>query len=101
MANFIGSGRTPPGATDWKPYLGGTTGIFVHVDTSAVQFPSTPAYVASLACATSAWATTGGSVVYKPTPTGFRIYVRRSNGAPITPADANTWQWHINWVGVI
>jgi len=35
-----------------------------------------------------------------PTPTGFRVYVRWSDGSALTPAQANSLQWHINWLGV-
>ena len=28
------------------------------------------------------------------------VYVRWANGSSITPAQANGWQWHVNWVGV-
>jgi hypothetical protein len=96
----IGSGETPAGNTNWQPYLGGTTGILVDVDTSAAGFTSTPHYVASIAGISSHWATTGGSSIYDPTPTRFRVYVRYSDGGSITPAQANEHKWRISWIGV-
>lgn len=100
MSVLIGSGHTPAGATNWQPYPDGN-GIFVDVDTSAAQFPSTPAYSTALACDTSAWATTGANVIYWPKPTGFRVYVRLDNGGLITVAQANAWKWHIHWTGFL
>jgi hypothetical protein len=95
----IGSGRTPVGATNWQPYHGGTTGIYVDVDTRGAGFVGSPVYVASIAGRSNHWATTGGSAIYDPSSSGFRIYIRYSDGSPITPADANSNQWHITWMG--
>jgi hypothetical protein len=94
----IFAGRTTPGATAWQAYF--ADGISVDVNTSAAGFTSTPLYIVSLHGSSHHWATTGGSSVYNPTPTGFRIYVRFSSGANLTPTDANTNQWHIQWVGI-
>ncbi len=33
--------------------------------------------------------------MYSPTTTGFRVYVSKSGG--VTPAQANQWNWHVNW----
>ena len=76
-------------------------GVYVDVDTSAASFRSTPHYVASLAGKTHHWLTTGGSCVYNPTDTGFRIYVRYfdSSDENITPEFANEAGWHISWIG--
>ena len=95
----IGSGSTPAGSTSWQPY-NGTAGIFVNVNTSAAGFKTTPVYVTSIAGNSSQWATTGASSVYLATPTGFRIYIRWADGSALTPAQANGFQWRINWVGV-
>jgi hypothetical protein len=96
----IGSGRTNPGSTAWQPYNAGTTGIFVDVNTSAAGFTGAPLYFTSIGGNSSHWATTGATSVYLPTATGFRIYVRWDDGGPITPAQANGFQWHINWFGI-
>jgi hypothetical protein len=100
MAIMIGSGQTPPGATNWQPY-NGTTGIFVDVDTTPAHFPTTPVYVTSLSGNSNHWATTGASSVYSPTPTGFRIYIRWANGNPLTPAQAAAYKWSVNWIGTL
>ena len=96
------------GQTSWQPYSVNNTryGIFVDVDTSAAGFTKTPVYVTSIAGSGYHWATTGGSAVYQPTATGFRVYVRWSavvSTVPIpdppTPEFANAQRWHVNWIG--
>lgn len=72
----------------------------VDVNTSAGKFSATPSYVTSLGGNNRHWATTGGTSVYLETATGFRVYVRWSDGAALTPAMANSYQWHINWIGM-
>ena len=94
----LGAGRTQPGL-GWQQYSGGA-GVLIDVNTSSGKFSTTPAYVTSLGGSSSHWATTGGTSVYSPTPTGFRIYVRWADGSPLTPANAAAFGWHINWVGM-
>jgi hypothetical protein len=100
MSIKIASGSTTPGSTNWQPYLGGTTGLHLDVDTSAANFKTTPKYLTSMGGNSSHWAITGITSIYNASATGFRVYVRFSDGTAITPAQANSWQWHINWVGV-
>jgi hypothetical protein len=96
---FQGSGSTTPGSTNWQPYPG-NTGIYLDVDTSAGKFTTTPKYFTSLGGDSSHWATTGVTSIYTPSPTGFRVYVRWSDGSALTPAQANSLQWHVSWLGV-
>ena len=98
MSIKIASGSTTPGSTNWQVY--GATGLYLDVDTSAGKFTTAPKYITSIGGVSSHWATTGATSVYNVTPTGFRVYVRFSDGSAITPAQANSFQWHINWVGV-
>lgn len=100
MSTIIASGQTPPGSTNWQQIIGNTSGIFVDVNTSAAGFSNTPVYVTSLGGNVSNWTTTGGSSVYFETPAGFRVYVRWSDGNILTPGQANSFQWHINWIGI-
>ncbi|MBN3896557.1 MAG: hypothetical protein HWQ41_15215 [Nostoc sp. NOS(2021)] len=93
----IAAGSTTPGATNWQPY---TNGIYVDVDTSGANFTSTPKYVTSIGGDGYHWQTTGGSAIYYPTPIGFRVYVRFSDNATISPALANQYRWYINWIGI-
>jgi hypothetical protein len=96
----IGSGRTTPGSTAWQLYTGGTNGIYVDVNTSAVGFSATPLYFTSIGGNAAHWGTTGATSVYLPSATGFRVYVRWADGSPLTPEQANSYQWHINWIGI-
>ena len=99
MANRIEGGSTPAGNTNWQQYEGGK-GVYLDVDTSAAGFNNTPVYITSIAGSSSHWATTGATSIYSPTPTGFRVYVRWVDNSPLTPAQANSLGWVINWVGV-
>ena len=94
-------GKTPEGTTNWQPYSGGTRGIYVDVDTSACGFRSTPFYLVNMHGNSYNWETTGGSSAYQRTATGFRIYVRFSDGREgLTPAFANQKKWHIQWLAL-
>ncbi len=59
----------------------------------------------SIGGTSSHWATVGATSVYPipsstvPTATGFRIYIRWVDNSPLTPAQANGFGWHINWIG--
>jgi hypothetical protein len=94
--NRIACGSTAPGNTAWVVYS--TEGIYVDVDTSSAGFTQTPWYFTSLGGASSHWLTRGVNAIYQPTATGFRVYVNFY--AAITPAVANSNQWHIKWMGV-
>ena len=98
IAIKIASGSTTAGSTNWQAY--GANGLYLDVDTSAGKFTAKPRYFTSIGGTSSQWATTGATSIYNATPTGFRVYVRFSDGSAITPAQANSFQWHINWLGV-
>ena len=106
LSALIGRGSTPVGNTAWQPYSSspdnvfGGEGVFVDVDTSSAGFTTTPIYITSLAGTSYHWATTGATSIYDPTPTGFRVYIRFPNGGSLTPAVANQYGWHINWIAV-
>jgi hypothetical protein len=93
-----GSGTSSP--ADWQTYTGaGGPGIYVDVNTSSAEFPDTPVYVCALHGDSEHWGTTGGSSIYSPTATGFRVYVRRHNGGPLAPSDARLLGWYVGWIG--
>ena len=94
----IASGNTAPGATAWQVYT--ANGIFVDVNTAAGKFSATPVYITSLGGVNGNWATTGATSIYSPTATGFRVYIKWSDSSPLTPAQANTNGWYINWIGI-
>ena len=96
---LIARGSTPVGNTAWQQYFDGA-GVFVDVDTSLAGFTTTPIYITSLGGTNAHWGTTGATSIYDPTPKGFRVFVRWSGGNPLTPAMANQYGWHINWIAV-
>lgn len=102
VAKFA-SGRTEPGATNWKK--DGDETISVYIDTSAAGFTKTPIYVTSLGgfFGGKHAGTTGSTSVYNATEKGFTVFVRFDkdySSTPITPEDANQRKWHINWFGI-
>ncbi len=98
MSMKFASGSTTPGATNWVKYT--NSGIYLDVDTSSAGFTTTPKYFTSIGGTSSQWSTTGATSIYNATKNGFRVYVRWANGAAITAAQANAWNWHIDWLAV-
>ncbi len=105
----IGSGSTPPGATNWQQYAPTSPlkrGVFVDVDTTAAGFTKTPNYVISVCGQNRVWELAGTSAVYDPKPNGFRVYLRWSYNKPgaeqppLTPAEANQQGFFVTWIGV-
>lgn len=95
----IASGATAPGV-DWQQH---GNGVVITVDTSAGSFATTPNYVVSLGgTGGNMWETTGGaSSVYEPTPTSFKMYVKRADGAALTLNQVqNTYKWYVTWIGM-
>ena len=93
-----GSGQTTPGATNWQP--NSANAIYVDVNTAAAGFTATPRYFTSLGGTKHQYDAVGVRAIYSPTATGFRIYLRNWNGAALTPAQANSRNWYIQWLGV-
>jgi hypothetical protein len=91
----IAAGISP---MNWAVYS--SNGIMIDVDTSDAHFAKPPVYVTSLYGAAGHWGTTGGSSVYQPTATGFRVYVKWSDSSPLTPAQAVTYGWRVAWHGI-
>ncbi|HEY8644223.1 MAG TPA: hypothetical protein VIO84_15855 [Candidatus Dormibacteraeota bacterium] len=89
------SGATVDGSTAWRVY--NSYIVVVHVDTTAAGFQNTPNYTVSLGGESMCVLTTGGSVVYNASPSGFNIYVVFIDQRSFTPADANSWGWHLTW----
>lgn len=89
------TGRT--GSTAWQQVDAQT--LSIDVDTSACGYTEMPDYFTSLGGTYGHRWATGVNTITAPsvtaTATGFKVYVYYPN--PITPADANTWNWHINW----
>ncbi len=92
----IVAGNTTPGATAWQSYQG--YALYLDVDTTNAGFKTTPVYTVSLTGDSMIFWATGGSAPYSTSPTGFRLYIRLIDGTPISPTQANTYNWHINWM---
>src|SRR3954454_16538747 len=100
----IGTGKTEPGNTDWKPVDGDPRGICVEVDTSSAGFKTTPNYVASLGGNDYHWMLTGTSAIYHASKDSFSIFLRwwdwGQPGLPhLTANFANERGWHVTWIG--
>ncbi len=85
------TGKTMPGQSGWKKYK--SYGLYIDVDTSDCGFGQTPIYLSSLGGNGSHETVEGGTSIYFPTPTGFRIYL--STRASVELAESR--KWHINW----
>lgn len=94
----IAAGETPQDNTNWQVYS--ANGIYVDVDTSRAGFTQTPLYLASLGGSSNHWAAVGVSSIYSPTSKKFRVYVRWADGNALTPAQAKSMKWHVQWLGV-
>ncbi|BBD63629.1 endo-1,4-beta-xylanase A (plasmid) [Nostoc sp. HK-01] len=102
----IVSGKTTPGATDWK--TGGNVasdGVYVLIDTSAAGFTTVPTYVITVGGKNHHWGISGSSSIYNATATGFEVEIRweqgySQSGTAVTPAVANQYEWHINWIAI-
>lgn len=90
----IVTGKTPKGSTPWVQY--GADGIYVDVKTGTT-FQSEPQYFTSLGGNGNHWTTQGGTSIYSPNTTGFRIYVHQPG---VTIAGANSMGWHICWIAM-
>ena len=89
---------------DWKAYT--PQCVYLDIDTTAAGFTKTPVYVTSIGGEEEQWVAAGAQAVYPippaqaPTNAGFRVYIRRRDGAPLSPEEAQKKGWQINWVGV-
>ncbi|WP_459210150.1 T9SS type A sorting domain-containing protein [Aquimarina rhabdastrellae] len=111
-AQHIGQGVTSP--DDWRDYS--NLGIYVDVDTSGCGFESTPHYLVSIESLEELgyhWGLTGLPAIYRPTPTGFRVYLRWADhpseeptigslafANPLRTSTAIDRQWVIRWTGI-
>jgi hypothetical protein len=93
----ICSGNTAPGV-GWTTYT--PTAIRINVVTSGCAFGTTPRYFTSIGGTDSHYTLVGSTAIYVPTTTGFTVYVRYNNDAPLLPAAASAGGWYINWVAV-
>lgn len=98
MAKLLAAGVTDP--TDWRDHPTLTkTQIFVDVRTGLEAEKCEPIYICSLLGDTDHWSTTGGSSIYHPDRSGFRINLRFAldNPPELTADFARTRNWRISW----
>jgi hypothetical protein len=96
----IASGQTTPGQ-GWKQH--GEGGVYLDVDTRSAKFDSTPKYVISLGGpGGNMYETSGGaSSVYNPTPTSFRVYLKRADSRPLPVQTViDNYKWYVSWIGI-
>ena len=97
----VASGQS---SRDWKAYTAQC--VFLDVDTTAAGFTKTPVYVTSIGGDEEQWLAAGVQAIYPippaktPSAAGFRVYVRRRDGALLSPEEAQKKGWHIDWIGV-
>lgn len=112
QAQHIGQGVTSP--NDWRNYS--NLGIYVDVDTSGCGFKNTPHYLVSIESLEELgfhWGVSGLPAIYRPTPTGFRVYLRWVDhptedptigslnfANPLRVTAAQNRQWVIRWTGI-
>ncbi len=94
--SYLCCGHTNTDGTGWLNYKYGE-GIYIDVDTSGCNFPATPMYFTSLSGASRHWTANGVSTIYYQSATSFRIYLSKTG---VTPAEADTYDWHIQWCGI-
>ena len=115
----VGQGVTSP--TDWQDYeLSGRDGfvyhgIYVDVNTSSCGFITTPHYLVTLEyvddtprAGSGLWETSGYTAIYRPTPEGFRVLARWTDGElnrsnysrTLTAAQAAELKYVIRWTAI-
>jgi hypothetical protein len=88
-------GTTPAGNTAWMQYQ--PAGLELTVDISACGFAATPLVFTSLGGNAGLWETTGATSIYDASPTSFVIYINTTPLGATTVAQANSFDWVINW----
>jgi len=93
-----GDGPESP-SSNLTSHLYGTSGLYINIDTSDCDFDETPRYLASVVGDTAHWQLMGVNSIYKPTASGFRIYVFHPvlRGAYIKHY-ALRYNWKVSWM---
>lgn len=98
LANHMCCGTTNTDGTGWLPYK--DYAIFIDVNTSSCGFSTTPLYFTSISGQTRMWDLFGANSIYRPSTTGFTVYLRSPFVETITIAEADEYDWHIQWCGI-
>ena len=102
MQTLLAAGETSP--NDWVTHPTNRKQIYVDIETG-LSLKETPIYICSIVGDTNHWSTTGGSSIYTPSPTGFRVNIRfgaiPTPQGPVFPdldaAYARERNWRISW----
>ena len=75
----------------------------MSIDTSTCAFSSSPVYYISLGGTGNQQELGGYEAIYSSTPTSFQVYARPlySWSNTLMLADSQTYQWNVNWFGLI
>ncbi|MGB3245220.1 MAG: hypothetical protein WBB25_11840 [Sulfitobacter sp.] len=98
------TGRVCPEQVKWTACTSGcgarapTSGNLL-VDTSVAGFKSTPNYYVSIT-GSGAWIADGLDSIYSATAEGFKLYVRREDGANLPSSANGKANWCIRWMGI-
>ncbi len=90
------SGNTA--ATGW--IVNDAFSIYQFVDMSGCGFANTPRIFTSLGGGGSHVTTVGVSAIYFPSTNVFRVYLQKHDGSGITPTEAQSAGWFVNWIAV-
>lgn len=91
------AGATTPGSTNWVVHSASYS-VYTDVSIASCGVSATPVIVASLGGVSSHWRTEGTSEIYSLTASGFRMYANIYDSTTVTPTQANSWRWHVNWL---
>lgn len=86
------------GGSGWVAYDAST--IYISVNTSGCGFTGTPKYFTSIGGLGSHFELVGFSAIYSPSPTGFTVYIKKNDGTALSPSNAVSGGWYLNWQGI-
>jgi len=76
------------------------TTIRINVNTAGCAFTGTPMYFTSIGGLGSHFELIGASAIYAPSSTGFTVYIKKTGGGSLVPAEAIAGGWEIQWQGI-
>jgi hypothetical protein len=97
--------KSVPGKTEWKLY--GLSALYIDINTTNCNFPSTPVYLVNINGAGTAkdaghWQLTGTNSVYRMNKNAFRVLIShpRIRGDELW-RHAMTHKWFLSWIGIL
>ncbi len=95
---LLGAGYTK--YSEWMQHSSIEKMVFVDVKTHLETLDHLPIYNCCLVGDSHIWTALGGSSIYAPTKSGFRINIALAtpfNSILLTPAKAFEWKWRLAW----